>query len=51
MVLLFGRVIGFITLNVTTMLIFSLIMLVANVGMMALTVKLFQREVILTQWK
>lgn len=51
MVLLFGRIIGFITLSVTTMLIFSLILLVVNVGMVALAVKLFQREVILTRWK
>jgi ABC-2 type transport system permease protein len=51
MVLVFGRVIGFIALNVTTMLIFSLILLIINVGMVALAVKLFQREVILTRWK
>ena len=51
MVLLFGRIIGFLTLNVTTMLIFSLLLLVVNFGMLALTVKLFQREVILTRWK
>ena len=51
MVLLFGRIIGFIALNVTTMLIFSLILLIVDVGMMALAVKLFQREVILTRWK
>ena len=51
MALLFGRVIGFITLNVTTMLIFSLILFVINIGMVALAVQLFQREVILTRWK
>jgi ABC-2 type transport system permease protein len=51
MALLFGRIIGFITLDVSTMLIFSLILFVVNVGMVALSVKLFQREVILTRWK
>ncbi len=51
MLILFGRIIGFITLNVTTMLLFGLVLLVVNAGMLMLAVKLFQREVILTQWK
>ena len=51
MVLLFGRIIGFIALDVSTMLIFSLILFAIDVGTVALSVKLFQREVILTQWK
>lgn len=51
MALMFGRIIGFITLNVGTMLIFSLLLLVVNAGMVVVAVKLFQREVILTRWK
>jgi ABC-2 type transport system permease protein len=51
MALLFGRIIGFITLDVSTMLIFSLILFVVNAGMVVVAVKLFQREVILTRWK
>lgn len=51
MMLLFGRIIGFITLNLTTMLLFGLGLLIVNVGMIWLAVKLFQREVILTRWK
>lgn len=51
MALMFGRIIGFITLNVGTMLIFSLLLLLVNAGMVVVAVKLFQREVILTRWK
>lgn len=50
LVLIFGQFIGFIILNTTTMLVFSLIIAVLDVGMIYLGAKLFQRETILTKW-
>ncbi len=51
MAIFFGAIAGLIPLNATTMLILGGVTLVADVGLMALGVKLFQRETILTQWK
>ena len=51
LVLLFGQMVGFLTLNVTTMLIFCLIITLIDVGMIYLGARLFQRETILTKWK
>jgi ABC-2 type transport system permease protein len=49
--LLLGQMAGFLILNVTTMLIFCLIIALIDVGMIYLGAKLFQRETILTKWK
>ena len=51
MAIFFGAILGLIPLNTTTMLLLGGITLLADVGLMALGVKLFQRETILTQWK
>jgi len=51
MLLFFGAIFGLIPLNATTMLILGLITLLADVGLVVLGVKLFQRETILTRWK
>jgi ABC-2 type transport system permease protein len=51
MVLFIGPLAGFIQLNVTTFLIAALIALLADVVLMYLGVKLFQRETVLTRWK
>lgn len=51
MVLFIGPLVGFIQLNVTTFFIAALIALLADVVLMYLGVKLFQRETILTRWK
>ena len=51
MVLFFGAILGFIPLNVTTMLLLAALILVLDVVLVALGIKLFQRESILTQWK
>ena len=48
---LFGSLAGIIVLNVTNMLIGILIMVVADVALVYLGARLFQREVILTRWK
>lgn len=48
---LFGSLAGIIVLNVTNMLIGIVIMLVADVALVYLGARLFQREVILTRWK
>jgi ABC-2 type transport system permease protein len=51
MILFLGPLVGFIQLNSATFLIASLITLVADVVLVYLGVKLFQRETILTRWK
>ena len=51
MILYIGPMAGFIMLNSTTFWIASAITAVADVGLMYLGVKLFQRETILTRWK
>lgn len=51
MVLFIGAMAGFIMLNSVTFLIASLIVAMADVGLVYLGVALFQRETILTQWK
>lgn len=51
MVLFIGPLAGIIQLNLTTFLIVSLIVLAADVVLVYLGVKLFQRETILTRWK
>jgi ABC-2 type transport system permease protein len=51
LVLVFGQMAGFLVLNVTTMLIFCLIIGLIDVGMIYLGARLFQREVILTKWR
>jgi ABC-2 type transport system permease protein len=51
MAIFFGAILGMIPLNTTTMLILGAITLLADVGLVVLGVKLFQRETILTQWK
>ena len=51
MLIFFGAIFGVIPLNTTTMLLLGAVTLLADVGLVALGVKLFQREAILTQWK
>lgn len=51
MVLFLGPLAGFIQLNSTTFLVSALIVLVADIALVYLGVKLFQRETILTRWK
>jgi ABC-2 type transport system permease protein len=51
MVLFIGPMAGFIQLNSVTFLVSSLIVLLADIVLVYLGVKLFQRETILTRWK
>jgi ABC-2 type transport system permease protein len=51
MAIFFGAILGLIPLNTTTMLLLGAITLLADVGLVVLGVKLFQRETILTQWR
>jgi ABC-2 type transport system permease protein len=51
MILFIGPMAGFIQLSATTFLIAALIALAADVVLVYLGVKLFQRETILTRWK
>jgi ABC-2 type transport system permease protein len=51
MAIFFGAIFGLIPLNTTTMLLLGAITLLADVGLVVLGVRLFQRETILTQWK
>ena len=51
MILFIGPMAGFIQLNSTTFWISALIVLIADVVLVYLGVKLFQRETILTRWK
>jgi ABC-2 type transport system permease protein len=49
--LFFAQMFGAVALNATTMFIFAAGLAVIDAGMVALGVKLFQREAILTRWK
>lgn len=51
MLLLFGQLAGWLVINVPVMLIFSAVMAAANVGLIYLAARVFQREQILTRWK
>jgi ABC-2 type transport system permease protein len=51
MLLMVGQVIGLFALNVVVMLIASLVIAGVDVVLVALGVRLFQRETILTRWK
>ena len=51
LVLFFAQIFGMITLNVTSMLLFALVLLVVDAVLVVVGVKLFQRETILTRWK
>jgi ABC-2 type transport system permease protein len=51
MAIFFGALLGVIPLNTATMLLLGVVTLLADVGLVALGVKLFQRETILTQWR
>lgn len=51
LVLVLGQMAGLIILNITTMLVFCLIIALIDVGMIYLGAKLFQRETILTKWR
>ncbi len=51
LLVLFGQIAGFIVLNVTTMLVFIVILALIDVGLVFLGVKLFQRETIITRWR
>ncbi len=51
MILFLGPLAGLIQLNVLTFLIAALVAVIADVVLVYLGVKLFQRETILTRWK
>jgi ABC-2 type transport system permease protein len=51
LLLFFGQVAGFLFLNVQLILLITAGLLVVDSGMVYLTVRLFQREMILTRWK
>lgn len=49
--LFFLQILGAVALNVASMVIFGLVMIAVDAVMLALGVKLFQRETILTKWR
>ncbi len=49
--LIFGQIAGVVIFDVTVSLIFAAILAVVDVGLLALAVRLFSRETILTRWK
>ncbi len=49
--LFFLQILGVVALNATSMVIFGLVMIVVDAAMLALGVRLFQRETILTKWR
>jgi ABC-2 type transport system permease protein len=49
--LFFGQIFGVIALNTASMALFGVVMLVVDAALVAVAVKLFKRETILTQWK
>jgi len=49
--LFFAQIFGLIAFDVTSMVVFAVVMLGIDAAMIALGVKLFQREVILTVWR
>ena len=49
--LLFGQLAGLIVINITVMLISTLVILLLDVGLLYIGTQLFQRENILTRWK
>ena len=51
MLIFFGAIFGVIPLNTTTMFLLGAVTLLVDAGLVALGVRLFQRETILTQWK
>jgi ABC-2 type transport system permease protein len=51
LLLFFGQIFGLITLNTTSMFIFGFVMVIVDAVLVAVAVKLFRRETILTQWK
>jgi len=51
LLLFFGAIFGVIPLNTMTMLLLGGMTLLVDIGLVALGVRLFQRETILTQWK
>lgn len=48
---LFGQIAGVIILSVEVMLVFALVLLLADIGLVYMGARLFQRETILTHWK
>ena len=49
--LFFGQIFGLIALNLTSMIVFAGVMLAIDAALVAVGVKLFQREAILTKWR
>ena len=49
--LFFLQIVGLVALNLTNMLLLGLILIVVDAAMVAVGVKLFQRETILTRWR
>jgi ABC-2 type transport system permease protein len=47
----FGQIAGLFFINRNLILLFSLIVLIVDIGMLYFAVRLFQRETILTRWK
>lgn len=51
LLLMFGQIAGLLVINRQIILILALVILLLNLGLIPLTVQLFQRETILTRWK
>ncbi len=51
LLVLFGQIAGFVILNVSTMMLFIVVLALIDVGLVYLGARLFQRETILTRWK
>ena len=51
MVILFAQIAGVIVLNLSFMLIAAVVLVVADIGLVYVGARLFQRETILTKWK
>jgi ABC-2 type transport system permease protein len=51
LLVLFSQLAGFITINVPSVLIASVVLIAADVALIMAGTKLFQRETILTRWK
>ena len=49
--LFFAQIVGIVALNLTNMLLLGLVLIVVDAAMVAVGVKLFQRETILTRWR
>jgi ABC-2 type transport system permease protein len=51
LLIFFGSIFGLFTLTTVTMFLFGVATFLVDIGLVLLSVKLFQRETILTRWK